>query len=96
MKLNIKLRDGFNDNDVSIKVDGRDVYEKSGVTSDATISFADSTDIETDDQEVKVEVTVEDETRAKTINVKATPFLEIWRSSENIELRASANEVPIM
>jgi hypothetical protein len=96
MKLNIKLRDGFDHDNVSIKVDGRDVYKKSGVTSDPTISFADSADVETDNEEVKLEVTVEGETKSKTINTRATPFIEVWRTQDNFELRESANEVPMM
>ncbi len=96
MKLNIKLRDGFNDDKVSIKVDGREVYEKSGVTSDLTVSFADATDVETEKENVKVEVSVEGETEQKTVNVKETPFVEVWRSPGKLDLRESAKEVPML
>ena len=40
MRLSVKLRDGFSNDTVTIKVNEKEVYRKSGVGTDLTISFA--------------------------------------------------------
>ncbi len=40
MRLSIKLRDGFSNSAVSIRVDGAEVYKKSALSTDLTISLA--------------------------------------------------------
>lgn len=78
-------------------VDGRVVFDRSGVSSDPTISFADTTDVETDAGRVKVKVSVEGgPTEEATVNTEETPFVEIWRSEQGIDIRATDAEVPML
>lgn len=97
MKLSVKLRDGFNDDKVSIKVDGREVYSESGVSTDLSASFADAVEISVEQPVVKLEVAVEGgETEEKEIRVEDTPFVDVWRTDQKMELRESQNEVPML
>ncbi len=96
MKLNIKLRDGFNDDQVSIKVDGREIFDKSGVTTDLTISYADAVEIDTDKDNAKIEVSVNGESEQAIVNVSETPFVEVHRSADKLDFRESKNEVPML
>jgi hypothetical protein len=96
MKLKIKLRDGFKDDHVSIKVDGHEVYSKSGVSTDLSISFADAVEIPVKDPSVKLNVTVDGKTEEKEIRVDKTPFVDVWREGPSMELRESPNEVPVL
>lgn len=97
MKLSVKLRDGFNDDKVSIKVDGREVYSESGVSTDLSVSFADAVEISVEQSVIKLEVAVEGgETEEKEIRVEDTPFVDVWRTGQKMELRESRNEVPML
>lgn len=96
MKLNIKLRDGFDDDKVSIKVDGREVFDKSGVTTDLTISYADAVEIDTDKDSVEIEVSANGESEQTTVNVKETPFVEVRQSAGKLSLSESKTEIPML
>jgi len=97
MRLSVKLRDGFNDDTVSITVNGKEVYRKSGVNTDLTISFADAVAVPVKNSPVTLEVAVEGRQREqKEINVRATPFVEVWCTAGGMELRASKEEVPML
>jgi hypothetical protein len=97
MKLILKLRDGFDNDTVQIKANGREVYHKSGISTDLTISFADSVEIDVRKSIVDLEVTVEGgEKQKKEIDVKKTQFVEVWCIDGKMELRASHDEVPMM
>lgn len=96
MKLNIKLRQGFDNDKVSIKVNEREVYDKSGVTTDETIAFADSTEIDVDKKQANISITVGDESAKKAVDLEETPFVEVWRSADKLDIRTSKNEVPMM
>lgn len=97
MKLHVKLRDGFNDDNVSIRVNGREVYHKSGVSTDLSVSFADSVEIPVETAVVTLKVAVEGgETEEKEIRVKQTPFVDVWLTGQKMELRESREEVPML
>jgi hypothetical protein len=97
MQLSIKLRDGFNNDTVTIRVNGKEVYRKSGVKTDLTISFADAVEVPVEASPVELEVAVEDgPMKTKQIQVPATPFVNVWISEGEMELRASAEDVPML
>jgi hypothetical protein len=97
MKLHIKLRDGFSNNTVSITVNGKEVYRKSGVTTDLTISFADAVEVPVEDPLVKLEVAIGGaQKKEKEIRVRETPFVDVWVIEGQMELRESKDEVPML
>jgi hypothetical protein len=57
--LHVDLRDGFRGHSVKITIDGREVYNRSGVTTDLTISRADGFEAQSGDGTVQVHVSVD-------------------------------------
>ncbi len=97
MQLHVKLRDGFNNDIVSITVNEKEVYRKSGVTTDLTISFADAVEVLVEDSVVKLGVTVEGgQSEQQKIRVRETPFVDVWFIEGKMEFRVSKDEVPIL
>lgn len=97
MQLHVKLRDGFNNDTVSITVNEKEVYRKSGVTTDLTISFADAVEVFVEESVVKLEVAVEGgQSEQKEIRVRETPFVDVWSIEGKMELRGSKDEVPML
>jgi hypothetical protein len=77
--MHIALHDGFAGHTVAVKVDGREVYRRAGVTTDLRISRADAFDVETAAPLAEVEVTVEPGGlhAAIRLDVAATPYLAV-------------------
>jgi len=97
MRLFVKLRDGFSNDTVTIKVNGKEVYHKSGVSTDLTISFADAMEVTVEQSIIKLEVTVEGGPMAtKEVRVQETPFVDVWVIEGKMELRESNEEVPMV
>ncbi|MFO1372811.1 MAG: hypothetical protein U1F42_10620 [Candidatus Competibacteraceae bacterium] len=97
MHLFVKLRDGFNNDTVTIRVNGKEVYRKSGVSTDLTISFADTVEVPVKESLVKLEVAVEGrQLETKEIRVQETPFVDVWIIGKKMELRESKEEVPML
>ena len=97
MLLHIKLRDGFTNDTVSIMVNEKEVYRKSGVSTNLTISFADAVDVPVETAVVKLVVSVESAQRGeKIIQVRDTPFVDVWLTEGRMELRESSDEVPML
>jgi hypothetical protein len=97
MQLHVKLRDGFSNDTVSITVNGKEVYHKSGVSSDLTISFADAIKIPVKTSIVKLGVVVAGGQREqKEIQVRETPFVDVWFIDGRLELQESKDEMPML
>ena len=97
MRLFVKLRDGFSDETVTISVNGKEVYRKSAVTTDLTISFADAVEIPVPESKVTLEVAVLHGQRgAKEIMVQETPFVDVWVIEGKMDLRASKDDLPML
>ena len=97
MILNIKLRDGFNNDTVSIKLNGKQVYLKTGVTTDLTISFADAVKFPVEESTVLLKVSVEGgQNQEKEIRIKDTPFVDVWITEGQMDLKPSTEEVPML
>lgn len=97
MQLRIKLRDGFRDDGVRISVGGREVYRKSGVTTDLPTSLADIIEVPTDADRATLEVEIEGRGRHRQeVHVATTPFVDVWANDDTVRLLASAEETPIM
>ena len=96
-KLHIKLREGFRDNSVLIRVNGKEVYRKSGVSTDLTISYADALEVDVKQPVVSLEVTVEGGAQgSREVRVGETSFEEVWIMDGRLEWRTSAEDVPML
>lgn len=97
MKLRIRLRDGFRNQTVAISLDGKEIYRKSGVTTDLSISYADAVEASTDAAMVTLAVKVENGPAASTdIDPRRTPFVDARIVDGKMALRGSALEAPML
>lgn len=97
MTLNIALRDGFRDDTVTIRVDGREVYRKSAVTTDLSISFAGSVDVQVASGTARIEVALQRGPRgSEQVQVADTPFLEVRIVDGAVEFRKSKERIPML
>jgi hypothetical protein len=97
MDLTIKLRDGFANDSVTITVNGKEVYRKSGVRTNLAISFADVVEVPVQEPIVKLGVAIAGGQQAtEEIRVRETPFVDVWVVEGEMVLRASAEETPML
>jgi hypothetical protein len=97
MHLSVKLRDGFKNDSVTIFVDGREVYRKTGVTTDLVTSFADGFELDITEAMMKFEVSVAGgPSIAKHISIIETPFVEVSTIDGKLEIRTSREEIPML
>jgi len=97
MILHVALLDGFQDDDVTIAVGGRVDYRKSGVTTDLTISHADSFELDVDEPQVTVDVEVADGPKgALDVNVARTPFVAVKVQAGRVTFEQAAEPFPML
>jgi hypothetical protein len=97
MMLRVRLGEGFQNNTVSVRVDGKEVFRKSGVSTDWTISRADSLEVQLEAPSVQLEVTVDDGPRvARAIEAAQTPFVEVRFVNGELQLHAMGEEPPML
>lgn len=97
MPLHLKLRDGFQEDTVSIQVDGLTVYYGRKVQTDPSISLADAVDVPVTAAVVRVRVEVQGGPVAEQdIRVAETPFVDIRRVDGQLQLHASVDEMPML
>ncbi|MCV2369420.1 hypothetical protein [Roseateles oligotrophus] len=97
-RLQIDLQDGFQGQAVTIEVNGRQAYSRSGVSTDLRISRADALELDLEDgsHPTKLRVLVEPGHHQALfeLDVESTPFLAIsLRDGTTIEFTAS-KEMP--
>jgi hypothetical protein len=97
MQLSVKLRDGFSNSAVSIRVDGAEVYKKSAVSTDLTISFADKVDVPVQGARVSLEVSVVGGPTGRVeVSPGETPFVDVAIVDGVMSLRMSKTETPML
>lgn len=97
MTLRVRLGEGFQNNSVSVKVDGKQVYGRSGVSTDWTISRADAVDVKTGADSVQLEVSVDGgPPTVQAIAPARTPFVEVRYVNGELQLLALEQEPPMM
>lgn len=97
MTLRVRLGDGFKDDTVRLRVNGEQVYHKSGVTTDLRISRADTVDVAAAAPGVRLEVAVEGGPSAVAdVELPQTPFVEASIVDGRLELQALPQETPIL
>ena len=97
MTLRIRLGDGFQNDTVSVRVDGKEVFQKSGVSTDWTISRADAVQVQAEAPRVQLEVAVQDGPSAVLdVDVAHTPFVEVRLVNDKLELLPMGEEPPML
>lgn len=97
MTLRVRLGEGFQNNTVSVRIDGAQVYGRSGVSTDWTIARADAVDIKTGADSVQLEVSVDGGPPAvRAIEPARTPFVEVRFMNGELQLHALEQEPPMM
>lgn len=97
MTLRVRLGEGFQNNTVSVRVDGKEVFSKSGVSTDWTISRADAVDVKTVAASVQLDVAVEGGPRvARSIDPAQTPFVEVRLVNDELQLLPMGEEPPML
>lgn len=95
--LRVRLGEGFQNNTVSVRVDGKEVFQRAGVSTDWTISRADSVDVPTGAASVELEVAVDGGARVVQQIVPAdTPFVEVRFVNGELQLLPLGEEPPMM
>ncbi len=96
-QLTIRLRDGFRRDHVTIRVNDREIYRKTDVSTDLTISHADTVDIELDESAVRLDVAVAGKQDAGTdVRIDVTPFVDIAIVDGEIQIRPSTIDLPML
>lgn len=97
MSVEIKLRDGFANDTVIIRIDGREVYRKPQVTTDLAVSYADGLSLPIDRTtiDLRVEI-VGGPTATKRITVEDSVFIDVRVINGEISLHESKEETPML
>ena len=97
MTLRVRLGDGFRNDTVSVRVNGVQVFHKSGVSTDLRISRADSVDVPVGTPTVRLEMSVDGGPSAvKEITPAITPFVDANLVDGRLELQALEREMPML
>jgi hypothetical protein len=95
--LRVRLGEGFQNNTVSVRVDGKEVFQRSGVSTDWTISRVDSVDVPTAAPTVQLDVEVENGPRVvQEITPAHTPFVEVRFVNGELQLLPFNQEPPMI
>lgn len=90
--LHIALQDGFSNDALTITVNELLVFDKSGVTTNLAISYADSLDVPVTEDAVVVEVAVPSKCHVaqRRVNVIETPYIAVRITGDAVlEIRPS-------
>lgn len=89
--LRIDLQDGFDGDNVIVKINRKQVYRKEGVKTELTLGYADSLEVEVSEGPCMVEVALPEKDIAESIslNVFAPVYLGLSVSNNKIIQRRS-------
>jgi hypothetical protein len=97
MQLSVKFREGFKNDTVVLRANGEVIYRRSNVSTDLSISFADQVTLPVAARNIRLALSINGKQPViKELDVRKTPFVEIWIVDGNIEFRLSAQEVPML
>src|SRR5574341_943967 len=96
--LKIGLREGFDNDEVVVRVNGREVFHRTGVTSNIVSCYAAtaSADIPGPSAEVEVEVPSRGLRGSTTLQVPASAYVYVTATGGLLRLRALTEDVPAM
>lgn len=77
--LHIALQDGFRNDTVVVRVNQREVYRRTGVSTNLAISRADAFEVEVEEGAVRVEVELPGRNRSGAVSLEPaqTPYLAV-------------------
>ena len=78
MTLTVRLCDGFNDDTVTMEMDGKQVFHRTGVTTNPAISYAATVLLPVEPRSYNFSVTVVGRLHhEQRVNVVDTPFMDV-------------------
>lgn len=88
--LRIDLQEGFDNDSVAVRVDGAEVYRKTGVKTRPTVGVADSFEIEArDPAHVEIDVATKMHKVAIDLKVSEFPYLGVSCARGGLQLQPS-------
>jgi hypothetical protein len=89
-RLRIDLQEGFNNDTVAVRVDGAEVFRKTGVKTRPPVGVAESFEVEASDPaHVEIEVATKQQSAAVDLHVSEFPYLGVSSSGGGLELNPS-------
>ncbi len=96
-QITIGLRDGFQQDEVHIYVNEREVYNRSGITSKLVTSFADQWKGEIPDTGARIQVELPKRHLSETTTVdRATRYVMVSLFADRLQIAALSEDVPQM
>jgi hypothetical protein len=96
-QITVGLRDGFQQDEVHIYVNEREVYDRRGVTSKLVTSFADEWKGEIPDTGARIRVELPKRHLSETITVdRGTRYVMVSLFADRLQLAALTENVPQM
>jgi len=97
MSVRVRLGEGFQNDTVTVRIDGQQVYHRAGVSTDWTISRADSVEVQSAAPSVRLEVSVQGGPEAaQDIQPGQTPFVEVRLVNDQLQLLPMGEEPPML
>lgn len=93
--LHIALQEGFSGDEVALRINGREIFHKTGVRTRTQIGFADSAEIEAPPGAVEVEIALPARNAVKQVRLQLTApcFLGVSVGEDNT-INTSCSERP--
>lgn len=97
MQLRVRLGSGFRNHAVRVRADGRQVFEQAGVSTDLRKSVAARVDVPVSGPVMRLDVSVAGGPDASLdVRPQETPFVEVRFLDGKLDMRASAEEAPML
>ena len=94
-RINIILLDGFDDDEVAINVDGREIYHNTSVSTDMLLGFADSIVIDVSGSSSNIEISIPSQQLMNSTGVNAVQDVFIAFSIVNGAIDMLISEEPL-
>jgi hypothetical protein len=93
--LHIALQEGFSGDEVAVRINGREIFHKTGVKTRMQIGFADSAEIDAQPGVVEVEIALPARNAVKQVRLQLTApcFLAVSIGEDNT-INTSCSETP--
>lgn len=92
--LHIALHDGFEDDVVTVRVNGKEVLRREGVTSDPRIGLAHSFEVDVDEAQVTVEVALPARNVAESVVLERGGETNVAASYQDGTIRFRVSDTP--
>lgn len=93
-KLHVDLQEGFTDDEVALRINGQELFQKEGVTTKTLLGLASSAEIEVPNGTVTIEIKVPTKNLAKTISLETSGSEYLGVSIENGKIKHIVSPEP--